>query len=438
MFDSALELFNYEFLQILKGVTRCGKYSMEYEPWSDSTMSYIQQGTPAFRKANVALFAGGLNTFAILYSTQPIMPELSREFHISPTAASLSLSVTTFALAVSMLLVGSLSEVWGRKPIMTFSLFAASVLSVLTVFIPDFHFLLGVRILQGIVLAGLPAIAMAYLGEEIEPTHLGVAMGLYISGNSIGGMSGRLITGMLADLFNWRVALSVIGVLSIIASFLFWFSLPPSKNFHPRSLEIGKLIKSMISHLKDPGLLCLYGIGFFLMGSFVALYNYIGYLLIAPPYSLSQTLVGWIFIVYIVGTFSSTWMGRMADKYGRPKVLGVTLLIMFIGACMTLNINLLLKIIGIAVFTFGFFGGHSIASSWVGRRSTHDKAQASSLYLFFYYVGSSIGGTAGGMFWTSYGWDGVVSMIVCYLMITLILSIRVSSITHLPQQNIKI
>ncbi|WP_027416750.1 MFS transporter [Aneurinibacillus terranovensis] len=391
-------------------------------------MSYIKQGTSAFRKTNLALFAGGFSTFANLYCVQPLLPEFSREFHISPTAASLSLSVTTIALAISMLLIGSLSESWGRKPIMAFSMFAVSVLAILTAFVPDFHFLLVSRILQGVVFAGLPSIAMAYLGEEIDPTSLGVAMGMYISGNTIGGLGGRIIVGMLTDFFNWRVAIASIGVLSIVASLLFWLTLPSSQNFQPRTLEWGKLIKSMISHLKDPGLLCLYGIGFLLMGSFVTLYNYIGFQLIAPPYSLNQTLAGWIFIVYIVGTFSSTWMGSLADKYGRRKVLWISLLIMFLGAGTTLNTNLLIKIIGIAVFTFGFFGGHSIASSWVGRRATHDKAQASSLYLFFYYVGSSVGGTAGGAFWTAFGWDGVVSMIICFLVLALILSVFLSKI----------
>jgi MFS transporter, YNFM family, putative membrane transport protein len=392
-------------------------------------MSYLQQGTSAFRRANLALFAGAFSTFAILYSTQPLMPELSREFGLSPTVASLSLSVATIALSFSMLLVGSLSEAWGRKRIMEVSMIAASVLAVLTAFVPSFHFLLAFRILQGVALAGVPAIAMAYLGEEIEPRSLGVAMGLYISGNSLGGMGGRIVTGMLTDWFDWRVALGGIGVVGMVASLLFWFLLPPSRNFQPRTLEIGKLWGSLIAHLRDRGLLCLYGIGFLLMGSFVTLYNYIAFQLIAPPYSLSQTVVGWIFVVYIVGTFSSTWMGRLADQYGRRKVLWIALLIMFVGACITLETNLLIKMIGIAIFTFGFFGGHSIASSWVGRRAQHDKAQASSLYLFFYYAGSSAGGTAGGLFWTAFGWGGVVAMIVCFLALALFLSLRLSSIT---------
>jgi len=389
-------------------------------------LTYIRKGTAAFHKVNLALFAGGFTTFAVLYGIQPLMPEFSRDFNISPTVASLSLSGTTIALAVTMLLAASLSEVLGRKPLMTFSLFCVSALALMIAFVPSFTALVVVRVLIGAFLAGLPATGMAYLSEEIEPTNLGVAMGLYISGNALGGMSGRIITGMLTDFFSWRIALGAIGVLSIAASFLFWFMLPSSKNFRPRTPEVKKLIKSMVSHFKDPGLFYLFGIGFLLAGSFVSLYNYIGYQLTAPPYSLRQSVVGWIFIVYIAGSFSSTWMGRLSDQYGRRKVLWVAILIMLVGACLTLNIEVITKVIGIAVFTFGFFGSHSIASSWVGSRATHDIAQASSLYLFFYYVGSSVGGTAGGKFWTAYGWEGVIAMIVGLLVATILLSFRLS------------
>ncbi|GAA4723240.1 MFS transporter [Brevibacillus fulvus] len=389
-------------------------------------MNYIRRGSKAYRKVNLALFAGGFTTFAVLYCTQPMLPEFTREFQVSPTVASLSLSVTTIALSISMLLFGTLSEAWGRKPIMATSLFAASVLAIFTALSPTYHVLLAVRILEGIVLAGLPAIAMAYLGEEIEPSSLGAAMGLYISGNSLGGLGGRVVTGMLTDWFNWRVAIAGIGVISLLASLYFFVSLPPSRHFQPRKLEVGKLLQSLWSHCRNGRLLALFSIGFLLMGSFVTLYNYIGFQLIAPPYELSQTLVGWIFILYLVGTFSSSWMGRLADRYGRHHILWAGIIIFAVGACITLHGNLWLKIVGIAIFTFGFFGSHSIASSWVGLLASHDKAQASSLYLFFYYMGSSIGGTAGGLFWSMFGWAGVVGMILFLLCLAFLLSLRLA------------
>jgi len=377
---------------------------------------------------NIALFAGGFNTFAILWATQPLLPEIVKEFNVSPTISSLSLSSTTIALAISLLIAGSLSEVYGRKPIMAISLFTSSILAILTAFSPSYELLILCRILQGISLAGLPAVAMAYLGEEIEPQSLGMAMGLYISGNSIGGMSGRIIGGFLTDIFSWRIALVGIGIISLIASFIFWYILPKSTHFKPRKLEVKKLTASLFSQFKQPGLLYIFLTGFLLMGGFVSLYNYIGFELIAPPYLLSQTFVGFIFIVYAVGTFSSTWMGMQADQHGKKKILQVSLFILLIGAFMTLNTFLWLKIIGIAIFTFGFFAGHSIASSWVGQLTTHDKAQASSLYLFFYYAGSSIGGTLGGIFYSNYEWQGVIAMIAFLAAFAIIISIRLEYI----------
>ncbi|AFM39387.1 arabinose efflux permease family protein [Desulfosporosinus acidiphilus SJ4] len=396
--------------------------------------SYIQKGTKKFRKTTIAMFFGGFNTFAIMYSTQPLLPVFSNQFHISPAVASLSLSLTTLALAISMLFVGSLSEVKGRKPMMIFSQVSASVLAISTAFVPNYHVLLLFRVLQGIALAGLPAVAMAYLSEEIERRDLGVAMGLYVSGVSIGGMSGRIIIGVLTDFFNWRVALGTVGVLSVLASLLFAYLLPPSEHFQPRPLEIKNLTISMINHLKDPSLLCLYGIAFFILGSFVTLYNYIGFQLMAPPYSLSQTIVGFIFVLYIVGTFSSTWMGRQADIHGRNKMLWIGLLLMALGAYLTLQSSLFIKILGIALLTFGFFGSHSIASSWVGRQALQDKAQASSLYLFFYYAGSSTGGTVGGTFWQTLGWGGVINLILGFVTCAFLLSLYLN---HVASKNLQ-
>ena len=392
-------------------------------------MTYIQRGTPAFKKVNLALFAGGFCTFAILWGTQPLLPDIASEFDISPATSSLSQSSATIALAIGLLITGSLSAMYGRKRVMTISLVTSSILTILTGFVPNFELLILCRILQGITLAGLPAVAMAYLGEEIEPKSLGMAMGLYISGNSVGGMAGRIISGSLTDYFSWHIALIGIGIIGLFASFIFWFVLPQSTHFKAQPFKIKHLGTSLFTHFKTPGLIYLFLIGFLLAGGFVSLFNYIGFELIKPPYSLSQTFVGFIFIVYIVGTFSSTWMGMLADQYGKRRILQLSLIILLIGGCMTLNLNIWLKIFGLAIFTYGFFACHSIISTWVGKLATHDKAQAASLYLFSYYIGGGIGGTIGGTFYHQFDWLGVVGMITALSVISILVSIRLGTVT---------
>lgn len=399
-------------------------------------MTYLQKGTKQFRLANLALFSAGFITFSNLYLTQPLLPKFSEEFHVSPTIASLSLSLATFVLSISLILFASLSEAWGRKPLMTISVLLASILTIVIALSPSFQILLLLRVIQGFVFAGVPAIAMAYLGEETDPSSLGVAMGLYISGNSLGGLTGRLIMGTMTDLFNWQIGMIFLGLLSLAVSAYFIWALPASKHFTPRPLQFKPLTKSLFSHLKDPGLICLFGIAFTLMGGFVTLYNYIGYKLLAPPYSLSTTIVSSIFIIYLVGTFSSTWFGSLSDKFGRQSVLFSGILLTLSGVLLTLPTNLWIKIFGIVVFTFGFFGSHSIASGWVSYRSVKDKAQASSLYLFSYYFGSSVGGTAGGLFWSNWGWTGIVSFISALLITSFALAVTLMIVCNRAETSV--
>ena len=392
-------------------------------------MAHTYKGTKEFTQTNLALFAAGFITFANLYITQPLLPSFSDEFGITPATASLSLSIATVTLAFSLILFGSLTEAWGRKVIMTISIVASSLLTLILAFSPSFESLLLLRAVQGFLLAGVPAIAMAYLGEEMDASSLGIAMGLYISGNSIGGLAGRIIMGTMTDLFTWRIGILTLGGLSILICLYFVWALPPSKHFTARPLNFVALTKSLFRHMKNPGLVSLFGIAFTLMGGFVTLFNYISYKLLDEPYSLSATLVGWIFIIYLVGTFSSTWFGSLSDRFGRQPVLIAGIFIMFSGALLTIPIHLSIKILGITIFTFGFFGAHSIASGAVSFRAKKDKAQASSLYLFAYYFGSSIGGTTGGFFWLQYAWNGIVVFISSLLVIALLLAINFTIIS---------
>ncbi|HZH50441.1 MAG TPA: MFS transporter [Microvirga sp.] len=379
----------------------------------------LESGTPAFRRLNLALFAAGFATFAILYCVQPLLPVFSREFDVSPAVSSLSLSLTTGLLAVSMLITGTLSEVWGRKPIMVASLLASAALTILSATAPNWQILLIARALMGVTLSGLPAVAMAYVSEEVDPRSIGLAMGLFIGGNAIGGMAGRLIGGALTDLGSWRIAVGTIGVLGLIAALLAWRSLPASVHFIPRRANPAELLRSFADHLRDPGLRSLYAEAFLLMGAFVTLYNYLGYRLIAPPYALSQTFIGAIFVIYLIGTASSTWVGDLAGRLGRRKVFRVMVSVTLGGALLTLFGPLVLILAGMVTVTFGFFGAHSVASSWVGQRALTAKAQASALYLFCYYLGSSAIGTLGGVFWARSGWWGVVGLVATLLLLAL-------------------
>jgi YNFM family putative membrane transporter len=384
---------------------------------------YIHHGTPAFRRTNLALFAAGFATFGLLYCVQPLMPEFSRHYGVSEAGAAMSLSLTTGVLAVAMLLAGGLSDAWGRKSIMVASLLASAVLVLVTAVMPNWSALLMVRSLLGVTLSGLPAVAMTYVSEEMHPESIGLGMGLYISGSAVGGMGGRLISGVLADFFGWRVGVAVVGVIGVVAALIFWHALPASRHFVRQPLRWRALAGRFGGMFHDRGLPWLFIEGFLLLGAFVTVYNYLGYRLLAPPYNLSQAVVGLIFGIYLIGTFSSAWMGHLAGKLGRRKVLWTALALMLIGVALTMVQPLALVMLGIVAITFGFFGGHSIVSSWVGRRAGAAKAQAASVYLFCYYMGSSVAGASGGLFYASHGWTGVALFVGALVLAGLLIAL---------------
>nr|WP_255263685.1 MFS transporter [Pseudomonas aegrilactucae] len=380
----------------------------------------------------LALFCGGFATFALLYCVQPMMPLLSREFSINAAQSSLVLSVSTGLLAFGLLITGPISDRIGRKPVMVFALFCAALCTLASALMPSWHGVLAMRALVGLSLSGLAAVAMTYLSEEIHPQHIGLAMGLYIGGNAIGGMSGRLITGVLIDFVSWHTAMLVIGGLALIAAAVFWRILPESRNFTPRSMNPRNLLNGFTQHFRDAGLPWLFLEAFLLMGAFVTLFNYIGYRLLAEPYHMSQALVGLLSVVYLAGIYSSAQIGALSDRLGRRKVFWMSILLMFGGLLLTLCSPLVMVIVGMLAFTFGFFGAHSVASSWIGRRALTAKGQASSLYLFSYYAGSSVAGTAGGVFWHYAGWNGIGLFIGSLLVVALLVALHLSKLPALP------
>jgi YNFM family putative membrane transporter len=382
----------------------------------------IHQGTAEFRRTNLALFSAGFATFALLYCVQPLMPVFAREFHVKAAQSSLPLSLTTGLLAPAMIVAGAFSEARGRKGIMVASLGASALLTVACAFSWQWGALLTFRALAGITFAGLPAISMAYLAEEVHPTSIGLAMGLAIGGNGLGGMIGRLATSFITDLLSWRWAMGTIGLLGIAATIIFWKTLPPSQHFLAHPMRGSVLARTLLSQFKDSGLVALFAQGFLIMGVFVTTYNYATYHLLDPPYSLSQSAAGLIFVVYLAGIFASAWIGARAARFGRRRMLLAMLVLMFTGVGLTMLSPLASVVLGIAVVTFGFFGAHSVASAWVGLRAQKAKAQAAALYLFFYYMGSSVAGAAGGLFWEHARWNGVAAFVASMLVVALIIA----------------
>ena len=416
---------------------------------SATAAAYHQPGQASYRRVVLALFAAGVATFAALYSTQPLLGVLAQQFAIPVSRAAWSVSAATVLLGIGMVMAGPLSNRYGRVRMINASLVVTAALGAACALAPSWPALLVLRAGQGLALAGVPAVAMVYLREEV---HLSVhprTTGLYIGGTAIGGMTGRLLAGGVADLAGWRWALAAIAVLGGLCAIAVIKWLPASRHHDPlerqrsgraatgastTTLPAWRLsARATARVLRDSLLRRLYVVAFVAMGAFVAIYNVLGLRLTSLPFHLSVFQASLVFAVYPLGSAASAFAGRLAEKAGRPIVILAGSLFAVAGVAVTLGSALPMVVAGVAMITVGFFATHGVASGWaaaVGQRRHHAVSEASACYLLAYYIGSSVFGVAGTALWASGRWPAVAVMAAILLLIPAALAVRLSAADH--------
>ncbi|NLA55663.1 MAG: MFS transporter [Corynebacterium humireducens] len=362
------------------------------------------------------MLAAGLATFNALYATQALLPTLVEDLGITPTEAALTVSATTGLLAVCIVPMSILSERFGRGRLLIISALTATALGLLLPLAPDAPTLIALRALQGIAIAGVPAVAMTWLSEELDPADLGRAMGIYVAGTTVGGLTGRLIPAGLLEIVDWRAALVVSSLVALGMAVLMTVLLPRQRRFTPKRIGLRTELAAMLEHLRNPRLVGLFVIAFVGMGVFVSLYNFFGFRMI-DHFGLSPALVGLVFLMYLSGTWSSARAGALTDKYGRGRVLIAGAALMFLGLLATMSGWLPGALTGLFLFTASFFAMHSTASSWIGLAATSHRAEASSMYLFSYYAGSSLVGAATGVVFALTSWSGFILVLAALLLL---------------------
>jgi MFS transporter, YNFM family, putative membrane transport protein len=380
-------------------------------PWAGHA-----RGSTSYTRLLGALVFAGIATFAQLYSPQAVLPLIATDLHIGAANAALTISVSTVGLAIGVIPWSTLADRIGRVKAMSASVTTATVGGLLVPFAPTFSLLLAGRFVEGLLIGGVPAIAVAYLTEEVERAHATRAAGTFVAGTTIGGLLGRLVSSPVAEAANWRVGLFAVAALCGIAALCFIKLAPKPCGFTPSrragANPEGTLMHRLSANLQSRRQFALYAQAFLLMGGFVALYNFLGFRLTRAPFDLSASVVSLVFLAYLAGTWASARAGAEATRFGRKAVLLTSIGVMCTGVAITLSDTIIAVLAGLVIATVGFFGAHSIASGWTGQSAPVGKAQASSLYNLFYYGGSSVVGWFGGVAFDASGWTAVAGTIL--------------------------
>lgn len=380
------------------------------------------QGSQRFRYIKLCIFFSGLSVFAQLYLFQPMLPMAAEHFKVSVGDTSLLVSSSTIGMALGLLFFAFKADSYSRKGLMTFSLISSALLTIISTWIPSLSLLIAIGIFKGFVVSGVSAVALAYLTEEVSAAVIGAAISMYLSGNTIGGMSGRILATILAGEIGWRNAVLVIGIESLILGVIFWKLFPESKFFNPQKTDYHLKVKQMKFFLTNPYMLRLYLIAALVMGVFVSVYNYLTFRLEAKPFSLSHFIIAFIFLMYIFGVFGTMTVGRLSRRIPPNTILKGSILSMLAGALLLLSENLYLLIFGLGLFTFSFFAAHTMASQMTALYARRGKSSATSIYWLFYYFGSSILGTGTGYLLHAYSWNVFIAFLAISVVAALFLA----------------
>lgn len=388
-------------------------------------------GDPRTRRIKAGIMLAGLATFTLLYNTQAILPDLTRDYGITPSAAAMSVSIATAGVGLGLLVAVPISERIGRGRLIRWSVIVAGVMAAGVVFISDWNLFLVARFVMGFILAGLPATATVYLREEIHPSIVSSVIGVHIFGNTLGGLGARIIPSTTIEVFDWLGIEGILGLdkshsamftaslVGLLAGLACFFLLPPAQGFVQHRDSFSVLVKKFGRAFTDPVLLGLFVVGYLGVGSFIGALNVMGFRLEGDPYFIPN-------FVYPLAGWASAIAGKIADRTSLRAVMSFGPLIELVGVALMMIPNLVCIVAGLAILAIGFFTGHSIAASWVAGRASRSvgvPAQAASIYMVCFYLGSSVTGNLTPLAWTHAGWGGVTAIIGSQMALLLILAL---------------
>ncbi len=365
----------------------------------------------AFDTRSLAVATAGFCAFLNLYSVQALLPDLAREFGVSAGDISWLMTAGTGAIALTAPFTGVVADVVGRKRLITGAMFAVVVPTLLMTAVSSVPAFVFWRFVQGLLLPPIFTVAVAYIGDEWPSSEVPRVAGLYISGTSIGGFCGRFIPGVLTDMIGWRAAFGTVALLTLAAAIVVAATLAHERHF-VRSGGLSSALGQMLRHLRDPQLLATYAIGFGVLFNFIATFTYVSFHLAAAPYSFSPTLLGALFLTYLVSSPIVPWVGRAIARFGQRRFVVGVIALWIAGVLLLLAPPIWLVMVGLTLCAVCGMVCQAVSTGYVAMTAKEGRSSAVGLYATGYYVGGSAGALLGGIAWTLAGWAGCVGMIV--------------------------
>jgi len=373
-----------------------------------------------------AIYLCGIFAFLNLYSTQPLLPMLTHLFHASKAAVGLTVSASTFGVALAAPIFGALTERLSRKRVIVASNLILAIPTLLAATSPNLHALIFWRFLQGLALPGIFATVITYVGEEWRRESIALIMSLYVSATACGGFLGRFLTGLVTETLGWRWSFVALGLLSLIGAAFIARWLPegsPRTHLHPEH-DTATTLWIALRHFRNPRLLATFGVGFGILFTLVATFTYTTFYLADPPFRLSTLALSYLFAIYLIGLVVTPFGGYLVTRIGMRHGIALAIAVCIIGEALTLSHHLWIVIVpGLGLLCTGVFIAQSTSTSFLRMAApAGGRTSAAGLYLSCYYIGGTLAGVVPSYLWNIGRWPACVALVEIVLLAMLALA----------------
>lgn len=343
----------------------------------------------------------GFLTLVDLFATQAILPSLAEVYRVMPSKIGVAANASTLGMAIAGLLAGAFTAAVERKRAISCSLLLLSVPTALLAFAPNLQAFALLRVVQGLFMATAFTLTLTHLAERCE-VRTAAALAAYVTGAVAANLVGRLTAAIVAGLVGAEQSFLFFAALNIAGAGLCALAL--TRNAPEPMAAMGRFWSAWLRHLADPELRKTFTIGFLILFGFIGVFTYVGFVLMRPPYALSMTALGLVFLVFLPSMITTPLAGSVVNRIGASMALFASLALAIAGLALLVLPSLVMVIVGMVLVGVGTFFAQAVATGHVGRTATGDKAAASGLYLSAYYSGGLAGAAVIGQLFDRFGW----------------------------------
>ncbi len=368
----------------------------------------------------------GFLTLVDLFAAQAILPSLAAAYAVPPGAIGVAVNASTIGMAVACLAITFVSRYLDRRTGIWVSLALLAVPTTLLAFAADLQVFTALRVLQCVFMATAFTLTMAYLAEHLNARDTAKALSAYITGVVASNLVGRLLAGSVVDMYGLAINFYLFAGLNLFGAAIVLFNLDRMSAL-ASPMPATSPITAWRVNLSNPAMLCAFGIGFLILFAFIGTFTYVNFVLAGPEIGVSQMSLGFVYLVFLPSMLTTPFAGSTAVRFGARRTVVAGLLLAGLGLPAMLVANLAVVLVGMVLVGVGTFFAQAVATGFVGREATTDRAAASALYLASYYTGGLAGAAVLGQLFDRLGWGACIAGIAMSLVLASLLAIGLQS-----------